>query len=95
MFRRIVMVVEMDLHLAITRTAECREIVEIIRFVLFDGEEKRLSRRSTIAVTTFAEQPGILPDPGLDTPSRDFTRNIIPLRFKVVGNAKEQMHGLV
>jgi hypothetical protein len=91
-FGSVVVVVEMNLYLAKTRTAEGCESIEVVLLVLFGREEKRVSRRPAVAVAEIPEQAWVLTNPRLDPMPRYFARDIVPFWFKMIGHTKEQMH---
>jgi hypothetical protein len=61
---------EMKLHLAETGARELRETVEVVRSILFAGEEPTVSRWSAVAISELTER-WIVMDPRVDARTTD------------------------
>src|SRR5207253_2061605 len=87
--RRVVMVMQVDLDFAVPQPRQFRQIVEILRLVFFDRKEKRVPRRTAVAVAEAAELPRKLVQPMPHAPPALGAARAVRLGLKMVGNAQK------
>ena len=92
---RVVLVVQMDLHLAKARTAKPGQRVEILFLVFLDRKEEGVTRRPTVRIAKLPELPRELLDPRCDALAPGGDVGLAPLGLIVVGQAQEDVDFLV
>jgi len=85
-------VVQVNLHLAESALHQMPEGVEVFGFVLLAGKEKRVSRRSSVGVSKFAERSGIFLDPTSNSFRPPRARRATPERLVVIAHRDQEMH---
>src|SRR5262245_38983797 len=90
-FRRIVVVVQMDLDLAKSLRTQAGQRVKEFWFVFLGREEERVPGRTTIAVAEIGEEARVVVDPAADPRASLWHRGPAQFRFEVVANGEEQM----
>ena len=90
-FGGVIVVVQVDLDLAISRTTEPGQGVDKLRIVVLDRVEKRVPRRPPVAVAETTEGLGIAAHPSLHARTSELVIGVAESGLEMVGNAQEDM----
>ena len=89
--RRVISVMQMDLHFPITLPAKLGKVIEKFGAVFLSGKEKRMLGGPAIRVPESVRELRVVRTPMLGPRSGDFQRRLGPERFVVVHETKEDM----